>query len=51
MPCKPGADKQQNAGHAYVMSEWMSAGLQNETLTAGNLNVDSCMRYNVARHS
>ncbi len=50
VPCKPGADKQQNAGHAYVISKWMCAGLQNETLTAGNLDVGSCMRYNVARH-
>ena len=29
----------------------MFAGLQHETLIAGNLDVGSCMRYNVAIHT
>ncbi len=51
VPCKPGADHQQNAGHAYAMSKWMFAGLQHETVIARNLDVGSCMRYNVAIHT
>ena len=48
VPCKPSADNQQNAGHTHAISKWMSAGLQHKILIAGNQDIGSHVRYNVA---